>query len=81
MKDKEKQYSFILDQTPHKTDEQNITGIELKQLAEVDPVAYEVWQELKGKNDDILVQDNTSVDLGEKGTEKFYTIKKQTTEG
>lgn len=65
---------------PHDWSKPVITGAEIKQLAGVDQKTFEAWQDVPGPDDDI-VGDNDEVDLSGKGTEKFFTIKKTTTEG
>jgi Multiubiquitin len=57
-----------------------ISGRKLKDLAGVDPSTYEVWQEVRGA-DDRAIGDQELVSLEPKGTERFFTGKKTTTEG
>jgi hypothetical protein len=57
-----------------------ITGAEIKQLAGVDQQAFDAWQDVPGPDDELL-DDTEEVDLTKKGVEKFFTIKKATTEG
>lgn len=57
-----------------------ITGRKLKDLAQVDPTTYEVWQEVRGAADR-AIGDQELVSLEPKGTERFFTGKKTTTEG
>lgn len=57
-----------------------ISGRKLKELAGVDPASYEVWQEVRGA-DDQPIPDQALVSLEPKGTERFFTGKKATTEG
>jgi Multiubiquitin len=57
-----------------------ITGRKLKNLAGVDPNTYEVWQEVRG-SDDRAIEDRELVSLADPATERFFTGKKNTTEG
>jgi Multiubiquitin len=57
-----------------------ISGRKLKDMAGVNPTTYEVWQEVRGA-DDRAIGDQALVSLEPKGTERFFTGKKTTTEG
>jgi len=57
-----------------------INGLELKQLAGVDPATYGIWLEVRGA-EDRAIADNELVDLQQPGVERFFTGKKTTTEG
>ncbi len=73
-------YHILVDHKPHDWPKPVITGAEIKQLAGVDQQTFEAWQDVHGP-DDKFVGDTDEVDLTGKGTEKFFTIKKTTTEG
>lgn len=73
-------YKIIVDHKPHDWPKPAITGAEIKQLAGVDGATFDAWQDVPGPEDD-LIRDDTEVDLTKRGAEKFYTIKKTTTEG
>jgi hypothetical protein len=73
-------YHILVDQKPHEWPKPVITGAEIKQLAGVDQKTFEAWQDVAGP-DDKFVGDTDEVNLTGKGTEKFFTIKKTTTEG
>lgn len=75
-----KGYHILVDHRPHDWPNPVITGMEVKQLAGVDALTFEVWQDVSGP-DDKFIADTDRVDLTENGTEKFFTIKKTTTEG
>lgn len=75
-----KKYHILVDHKPYEWPNPVISGAEIKQLAGVDPLTFEVWQDISGP-DDKFIDDNDKVDLTENGTEKFFTIKKTTTEG
>lgn len=57
-----------------------ITGLKLKQLAQVDPKTYGIWLEVRG-DEDRLIADNELVDLEAEGVERFFTGMMTTTEG
>lgn len=75
-----KGYHILVDHKPHYWPNPVITGADIKRLAGVDPLTFEVWQDVSGP-DDKFINDTDRVDLTENGTEKFFTIKKTTTEG
>jgi len=75
-----KGYHILVDHKPHNWPTPVITGAEIKQLAGVDPLTFEAWQDVPGP-DDKFIADTDGVNLEENGTEKFFTIKKTTTEG
>ncbi len=77
---KKEEFKLIVDHKPHVWPLRYITGKDLKILAGVDPEAYSVWQEVPGPKDPEIPSDGKA-DLGGKGVEKFFTGKKQTTEG
>ena len=77
---KKETYKIIVDRRPHDWHQPFITGAEIKRLAGVDQAAFDAWQDVPGP-EDVLVADDRKVDLREKGTEKFFTGKKTTTEG
>ena len=73
-------YRLVVDNKHHEWPVEHITGLELKELAKVDPKTYSVWEVLPGPEDDIEIGDHEEVDL--KGNEKrFITGKKHSTEG
>jgi len=73
-------YRFMLDEREFDWGAPLISGAKLKELAGVDPAKFDVWQEIQ-KSDDRLIGDKDKVNLDEKGTERFFTATKTTTEG
>ena len=73
-------YKILVDHKPHDWPRPFITGAEIKRLAGVDLATYDAWQDVAGPEDK-LIGDNERADLTRPGTEKFYAIKKTTTEG
>lgn len=71
---------FLLDDRKLEWGGEIITGRQLKLLAGVDPVKYDVWQETRG-GDDRKIGDRDEADLTGPGLERFYTAINQTTEG
>ncbi|MER8912742.1 multiubiquitin domain-containing protein [Mesorhizobium sp. M0761] len=79
--EKEKEtHKIIVDRRPHDWHQPFITGADIKRLAGVDQATFDAWQDVPGP-EDVLVADDRKVDLRERGTEKFFTGKKTTTEG
>lgn len=76
----ENPYKFLIDHKPHEWPNPIITGANIKQLAGVDQNAFEAWQDVPGP-EDLLIGDSDEVDLTNPGNEKFFVIKKSTTEG
>lgn len=76
----DRSFRFVIDGRRFEWGAPIITGLKLKQLAGVDPVSYEVWQEVRGA-EDRPIADNEQVDLNQPGVERFFTGKKTTTEG
>ena len=73
-------YKILVDQKSHDWPKPVIKGAEIKHLARVDDTTFDAWQDVQGPEDK-LIEDTTEVDVTKPGTEKFYTIKKTTTEG
>ena len=73
-------YRFELDGHMHEWEAPVISGIVLKKLAGVDSNTYNVWREVPGSDDDLIDNDKL-VQLDEKGLERFFTGKAQSTEG
>ncbi|HAZ46386.1 MAG TPA: hypothetical protein DDW76_33960 [Cyanobacteria bacterium UBA11369] len=77
----DRSFFFVIDGRRFQWGAPVITGLKLKQLAGVDPVAYGVWLEVRGSGDDRLIANNEQVDLQRPGIEQFFTGKTATTEG
>jgi hypothetical protein len=73
-------FFFTLDNQKREWPAPKISGRTLKDLAGVDPQTFEVWQEIRG-GEDREIPDQEFVSLEPKGTERFFTGKKATTEG
>jgi hypothetical protein len=73
-------FRFILDDREFDWGAPRITGRTLKKLARVDASAFDVWQEIRGA-EDRKIGDRDEANLDAKGTERFFTAKKTTTEG
>lgn len=79
-KGKDKDFKIIVDRKPHDWPEPFITGAQIKNLAGVDQATYDAWQDVPGP-EDLLIADDTKIDLRDRGMERFFTGKKTTTEG
>lgn len=73
-------FRFTLDEREFVWGAPLISGAKLKELAGIDPAKFDVWQEVR-KSDDRLFDDKEKANLDEKGTERFFTAAKTTTEG
>lgn len=73
-------YKIIVDRKPHDWPEPFISGAQIKQIAGVDQVTYDAWQDVPGP-EDRLIADTDKVDLRPPAVERFFTGKKTTTEG
>lgn len=73
-------FRFTLDEREFPWGAPRISGAKLKKLAGVDASKFDVWQEVR-KSDDLLIDDKHEANLDEKGTERFFTAAKTTTEG
>lgn len=57
-----------------------ITGATLKKLGDVNQTAYDLYLESVGTNDR-LIENTDEVDLTAPGVERFFSVKRNTTEG
>ena len=73
-------FRFTLDGRGYEWGAAEISGRILKELAEADAATYDVWLEVRG-GDDRLIKDEDPALLSETGLERFFTGKKQSTEG
>lgn len=73
MKKGNSHYKIKIDGEKHILEAPVVTGRMLKELADVDPISFDVWLEVRGQGDDLLVANNEEVRLDEPGVEKFYT--------
>ncbi len=76
----DKPFEIIVDQKQHEWPKPSITGLEIKELAGVDPNTYDAWQDVPGP-EDVPIKNDDSVDLDKPGEKRFFTGKKTTTEG
>jgi hypothetical protein len=73
-------YPIKIDGKPFQVSTPCISGLELKKLAGVDPQTYGIWLEVP-KGEDRPIANDQTVNLAEKGVERFFTSNKPTTEG
>lgn len=76
----DRSFRFVIDGRRFEWGAPLITGLKLKQLAQVDPKTYGIWLEVRG-DEDRLVADNELINLEEEGVERFFTGVMTTTEG
>lgn len=76
----DRSFRFVIDGRRFEWGAPEITGMTLKNLAEVDPETYDVWLEVRGE-EDRKIENKECVRLDTPGVEKFFTGKKTTTEG
>ena len=73
-------YQFFVDDKAFESPEQIITGLQLREIAHVDPKCN-VFLDIRQKRDhnpDLLIHNSASVNLVEPGTAKFYTLHRPT---
>ena len=69
-----KAYKFFVDGKQFETDQQSITGQQLRMIAQIGP-GIGIFLEEHGHNQpDRPITDSSSINLGEPGIEKFYTV-------
>ena len=67
------QYKLMVDDKPLESDESQLTGAQIKALAQVDP-SFGLFLEGRGHDSDQQIADHETVDLSEPGREQFYTL-------
>ena len=73
-----KRYRFFVDYKPFDSPEQIITGVRLREIAQVDS-SYNVFLDIRQRRDhnpDLLIHNSASVNLADSGT--FYTLHRPT---
>jgi Multiubiquitin len=74
MVNEKKKYKFFVDDKSFEVDTKSMSGSQIKSLAGVDP-AFQLFLEEHGADKpDRLITNDHSVDLGQPGVEKFYTV-------
>jgi len=66
-------YRFTVDGRKFEWGAPEISGRTVKRFGEVEPNAFDVWMEIRGQGDDLLIADTDIVRLDEPGLERFYT--------
>ncbi|WP_134601760.1 multiubiquitin domain-containing protein, partial [Pseudomonas aeruginosa] len=74
-------FKFTIDDRQLEWGKPSISGRVLKALAGVPPETYDVYLEVRGGGQDILIRDGDLIDLGKPGIERFITLIRDTTEG
>jgi multiubiquitin len=69
-----KKFKFRVDDRTLETDNEILTGAEIKRLAQVDP-SFQLFLEVPGESrPDQQIGDNDPVNLSKPGIEKFYSV-------
>jgi hypothetical protein len=66
-------FKFMVDNRPYETEQQVITGAQIKATAGVDP-SFGLNLQGHGQDPDRKIADGDSVDLSEPGREHFYSV-------
>lgn len=74
-------FKFTIDDRQLEWGKPGISGRVLKALAGVPPETYDVYLEVRGGGQDVLIRDGDLIDLGKPGIERFITLIRDTTEG
>ena len=74
-------FKFTIDDRQLEWGKPSISGRVLKALAGVPTDTYDVYLEVRGGGQDVLVRDSDLIDLGKAGIERFITLIRDTTEG
>lgn len=74
-------FKFTIDDRQLEWGKPSISGRVLKSLAGVPADTYDVYLEVRGGGQDVLIRDADLIDLGKPGIERFITLIRDTTEG
>ena len=74
-------FKFTIDDRQLEWGKPIISGRVLKALAGVPTDTYDVYLEVRGGGQDVLIRDTDLIDLGKAGIERFITLIRDTTEG
>lgn len=74
-------FKFTIDDRQLEWGKPNISGRVLKSLADVPTDTYDVYLEVRGGGQDVLIRDADLIDLSKPGIERFITLIRDTTEG
>jgi hypothetical protein len=74
-------FRFTIDDRQLEWGKPNISGRVLKALAGAPTDTYDVYLEVRGGGQDVLIRDSDLIDLNKPGIERFITLIRDTTEG
>ncbi len=74
-------FKFTIDDRQFDWGKPIISGKVLKTLADVPADTYDVYLEVRGGGQDVLIRDSDLIDLSKPGIERFITLIRDTTEG
>ena len=77
----DRQFKFSIDDRQMEWGKPSISGKVLKALAGVPTDTYDVYLEVRGGGQDLLIRDADLIDLSKPGIERFITLIRDTTEG
>lgn len=77
----DRSFKFTIDNLQLEWGKPSISGKVLKALAGVPTDTYDVYLEVRGGGQDILIRDTDLIDLSKPGIERFITLIRDTTEG
>lgn len=72
-REEQKLYKFMVDQDHFESPKQNITGAEIKVIANVDP-SVQLFLEEQGPGSDRQINDDSIVELKQHGETRLYTM-------
>jgi len=73
--EKDKGFTFFVDNKKYETPKNTLTGAEIKAMIPGFDPAYSLYLENKGDDPDELILDSTTISLEkEKGPKRFYTV-------
>lgn len=77
----DRSFKFTIDDRQLEWGKPSISGKVLKALAGVSAETYDVYLEVRGGGQDVLIRDSDLLDLSKPGIERFITLIRDTTEG
>ena len=67
-------FKFFIDGKQYESATANITGADLRRIAQIPPTNAIFLEEHGHDKPDRKIEDNSSIDLSKPGNEKFYTV-------
>lgn len=73
-KDQRRSYRLFVDGKSYEWPEQFISGVQLRELAHIEPNVGIFLEEHGHDKPDVQITDSSSINLAESGVDKFYTV-------